>query len=743
MSKTVTIPNDGTNPFVVMHNGVKYTYEPGATVTVPDGVALEIEEYKRWREKYFSEESAFIDSRPDLSQNDSAAKNFVKGRENVIFRPETAEVGQTIVVKELDENGKPVDWKAVEARGNWNQNDSTQPDYIYNRTHKVEEVFVPSFTLMGVARTAGAILKEFEVIAVEGTHTWEMSVLCRVSYDSPISLPKIYIPPYVIDEYSASGYGDPSLFGNDSHEEGNSSIKDNGLDIAIAQNRNDTNGWTIRVSKDSKYFDYQDITLEFGTYEKVYSPLDENYIPTTVPRVESASVGDILKVKSVDDNGKPTEWEAQDMDGITPHIGDNGNWYIGDTDTGVKAQGEDGSDANVTAENIANALGYTPASENDLEFYATKEWATEQIEKATGSTTPEEDLIPKRTTSLTSNGITFTPIDNGEGGYQISGTSTAVTSYAIFKDTIPDGFVVGEKYIVDANTTYDIFFTVTAYNADSVSSEIYNSSTATSTEFTIPMDAVTIAFRAGVRSGSTVDEVFIPHVYAAPKVQYPNPMLTIIDDDGYQKFATLLLPIIQAKKVPIGTAVIGQRVGEETSAMNMETLKNCAVAGAEILSHSWCHMSEARATDLEQYEIQYDYQMMKNFLLANGLKSNGFVFAGNSASLPKCVNAAKMVYDYGILPDCGSTNQKYSTNRYGIERWSIDPNDTLTTENLQSMLDELATAGTGWMIWMIHTSDSDFQQDQADIISDAIDYARSKGIDIVTTEYGVKQYVVD
>lgn len=31
-------------------------------------------------------------------------------------------------------------------------------------------------------------------------------------------------------------------------------------------------------------------------------------------------------------------------DGITPHIGENGNWYIGETDTGVKAQGEDGKD---------------------------------------------------------------------------------------------------------------------------------------------------------------------------------------------------------------------------------------------------------------------------------------------------------------------------------------------------------------------------------------------------------------
>jgi len=31
-------------------------------------------------------------------------------------------------------------------------------------------------------------------------------------------------------------------------------------------------------------------------------------------------------------------------DGITPHIGANGNWYIGDTDTGISATGSDGSD---------------------------------------------------------------------------------------------------------------------------------------------------------------------------------------------------------------------------------------------------------------------------------------------------------------------------------------------------------------------------------------------------------------
>ena len=31
------------------------------------------------------------------------------------------------------------------------------------------------------------------------------------------------------------------------------------------------------------------------------------------------------------------------QNGLTPHIGTNGNWFIGDTDTGVKAQGTDGT----------------------------------------------------------------------------------------------------------------------------------------------------------------------------------------------------------------------------------------------------------------------------------------------------------------------------------------------------------------------------------------------------------------
>ena len=43
-------------------------------------------------------------------------------------------------------------------------------------------------------------------------------------------------------------------------------------------------------------------------------------------------------------------------DGQTPYIGENGNWWIGDTDTGVKAAGDDGKDGAII---VATAVGGT------------------------------------------------------------------------------------------------------------------------------------------------------------------------------------------------------------------------------------------------------------------------------------------------------------------------------------------------------------------------------------------------
>ena len=46
-------------------------------------------------------------------------------------------------------------------------------------------------------------------------------------------------------------------------------------------------------------------------------------------------------------------------DGVTPHIGDNGNWYLGDVDTGNPSRGETGPKGNTGAD------GYTPVRGTD------------------------------------------------------------------------------------------------------------------------------------------------------------------------------------------------------------------------------------------------------------------------------------------------------------------------------------------------------------------------------------------
>ena len=51
------------------------------------------------------------------------------------------------------------------------------------------------------------------------------------------------------------------------------------------------------------------------------------------------SDGSALKVK----NGSKGSTGADGTDGITPHIGENGNWYIGNTDTGKPSRGEQGA----------------------------------------------------------------------------------------------------------------------------------------------------------------------------------------------------------------------------------------------------------------------------------------------------------------------------------------------------------------------------------------------------------------
>ena len=67
---------------------------------------------------------------------------------------------------------------------------------------------------------------------------------------------------------------------------------------------------------------------------------------------------------------------APGVDGITPHIGDNGNWYLGDTDTGKTSRGEtgpagsDGKDGADGAPGVAGSDGAPGADGKSAYQYA-------------------------------------------------------------------------------------------------------------------------------------------------------------------------------------------------------------------------------------------------------------------------------------------------------------------------------------------------------------------------------------
>ncbi|MCI6897116.1 MAG: collagen-like protein, partial [Gemmiger formicilis] len=138
------------------------------------------------------------------------------------------------------------------------------------------------------------------------------------------------------------------------------------------------------------------------------------------------------------DPGEKGDPGTAGADGITPHIGDNGNWYIGSTDTGkpsrgatgakgdagatgpagpvgpqgaAGAPGKDGSDATVTSANIADALGYTPAAPDDIPVVPTAEISAntaarhshankDVLDGITGQVTANKVNNPDHTTDL-------------------------------------------------------------------------------------------------------------------------------------------------------------------------------------------------------------------------------------------------------------------------------------------------------------------------------------------------------
>lgn len=287
--------------------------------------------------------------------------------------------------------------------------------------------------------------------------------------------------------------------------------------------------------------------------------------------------------------------------------------------------------------------------------------------------------------------------------------------------------------------------------------------------------ACTISTDTGVAVPSRID------ILKNAMRQQP-PMLTIIDDDGDKHFITDVLPLIQRTYAPIATAVTVNNIGH-SHFMSYAEIDQCCDGGAEILNHTYDH--PAIYSDVNILEETHEYYRALNALLRHGYHScDILVYTSSTGEYEEWRTCAKKVFKCGIKIGGSRINYSYS-DKFALSRYRIDYGVTEDFPDwdyatLQSLVDKCAAEG-GWMIWMFHTSNNIYRQrvetdEQGNVIydqsgnpipmtdggnpvidvdgtyptmgsvvyipmlEDAIGYAREKGIEIVTAEYGYKTY---
>lgn len=131
-------------------------------------------------------------------------------------------------------------------------------------------------------------------------------------------------------------------------------------------------------------FDSENGLLEDGTLDESYVNVPEGFNVKTGDLLLGTN-GNIYRVGQERNMYGKYVWTATFVssikgstgepgtDGITPHVGENGNWFVGEEDTGVPATGPEGKPGSDGKDGSPGADGYTPQKGVDY-------WTTEDIQ---------------------------------------------------------------------------------------------------------------------------------------------------------------------------------------------------------------------------------------------------------------------------------------------------------------------------------------------------------------------------
>lgn len=146
-----------------------------------------------------------------------------------------------------------------------------------------------------------------------------------------------------------------------------------------------------------------------------------------------------LGVKATGDTGAAGK---DGVDGLTPHIGGNGNWWIGDTDTGVLAKGKKGDTGAKGADGVSPTASVTQ----------TDDGAKFTVTDASGTTTAVvKNGVDGKNGAPGANGVSPTvQVKTIDGGHRVTLTDASGAHAVDVLDGKP-----GKDAVVDATLTQD------------------------------------------------------------------------------------------------------------------------------------------------------------------------------------------------------------------------------------------------------------------------------------------------
>ena len=149
------------------------------------------------------------------------------------------------------------------------------------------------------------------------------------------------------------------------------------------------------------------------------------------------------------------------------------------------------------------------------------------------------------------------------------------------------------------------------------------------------------------------------------------------------------------------------------------------------------------------------YEIAKNILMQNGFNdANILVYNNDTGDDPMAQNAARRIFRCGFDINDSQLNKFGEINRAQVHRYSIEnaANGYYGVNRMKQLIDSALTNG-GWMVWTMHTTGNEWRgttsgshtgigkDEVLNRLEQAINYAHSRGLQIVTASYGCSAYI--